>query len=176
MPGMKRIFPASFCGALLSLCAASALATGRAEPETFIIHADPSGHEATVKVPVGAVSAFSATNAEALPNYADPEVEAMRLSGDVLIDVVATGQRIRIKADRVLLELTADEAAAGKLPPRDQRQMRSSRVIVDGEATQTFVGNVVFTLQTAAGAMQIRADRLEHTDRIDGRSGPRAGA
>ncbi len=40
-----------------------------------------------MKIPVGAVFTFSADNAVALTNYMDPKVEAMRLSGDVRIQV-----------------------------------------------------------------------------------------
>ena len=85
-------------------------------------------------MPVGAVSAFSASYAEALNDYAGPEVEAMRLSGDVRIDVIGTGKPIEIKADRVVLELTADEVAGRKasLPLTGSRQFRSGSVIEDG--------------------------------------------
>ena len=57
------------------------MAAGRSEPETFFIPANSSGRDATITVPVGAVSSFSASNAEGLTNYAGPEIEAMRLSG-----------------------------------------------------------------------------------------------
>jgi hypothetical protein len=164
-------------GFALLLCAAAAAAAGNSEPETFLIPANYSGSEATNKFPVGAVSSFSASNAEALTDYAGPEIEAMRLSGDVRIDVIGIGKPIQIKADRVVLELTADEAVQrkGSLPLTGSRQLHSSRVIEDGDATQTFVGNVVFTLQTASGALQIRADRVEHTERMGVRTEPRAG-
>lgn len=153
------------------------MAAGTSEPETFFIPANFGGPDATIRVPVGAVSSFSASNAEALTNYGGPEIEAMRLSGDVRIDVIGTGEPIQIKADRVVLELTADDAAQrkGSLPLTGSRQLHSSRVIEDGEATQTFVGDVVFTLQTSSGAMQIRADRVEHTDRMAVRAGSREG-
>ena len=173
-PTLGSLYAAAAAAALL--CTATVLAAVRSQPETFIIHEVPSGHEATIKVPVGAVSAFSADNAEALADYTNSDVEAMRLSGDVRIDVVATGEPIRIKADRVVLELTADEAAGGKPEPRGVRRMRSSHVIDGGAATKTFVGDVVFTLQTSSGAMQIKADRVEHTDPVAGRSEPREGA
>jgi hypothetical protein len=77
----------------------------------------------------------------------------------------------------VVLDLTADDAAQrkGSLPLTGSRQLHSSRVIEDGEATQTFVGDVVFTLQTSSGAMQIRADRMEHTDRMAVRAESREG-
>ena len=153
------------------------MAAGTSEPETFFIPATFSGAEATIKIPVGAVSSFSASNAEALTNYAGPEIEAMRLSGDVRIDVIGTGEPIQIKADRVVLELTADDAAQrkGSLPLTGSRQLHSSRVFEDGEATQTFVGDVVFTLQTSSGALQIRADRMEHTERMTMRTESREG-
>ena len=164
---MRRV-TISKAGYAFVLCVASAMAAGTSEPETFFIPATFSGPEATIKIPVGAVSSFSASNAEALTNYAGPEIEAMRLSGDVRIDVIGTGEPIQIKADRVVLELTADDAAQrkGSLPLTGSRQLHSSRVIEDGDATQTFVGDVVFTLQTSSGALQIRADRMEHTARM----------
>jgi hypothetical protein len=164
-------------GYALLLCAASAIAAGRSEPETFFIPANSSGRDATIKVPVGAVSSFSASSAEALTNYAGPEIEAMRLSGDVRIDVIGTGQPIQIKADRVVLELTADDAVERKGLPTltGSRQLRSSRVIDEGDATQTFLGDVVFTLQTSSGAMQIKADRVEHTERMAERAESREG-
>ena len=152
------------------------MAAGKSEPETFFIPATFSGAEATIKIPVGAVSSFSASNAEALTNYAGPEIEAMRLSGDVRIDVIGTGEPIQIKADRVVLELTADDAVRQKGSLlTGARQLHSSRVIEDGDATQTFVGDVVFTLQTSSGALQIRADRMEHTERMTVRTESREG-
>jgi len=78
------------------------------QPETFVIQAGQSGREATIKIPVGAVAAFSANVAEALVAYSGPQVEAMRLSGDVLISVVGASQPIQIRADEVVLELTVD--------------------------------------------------------------------
>ncbi len=163
-------------GFLFLLCTAAA-AAGNSEPETFFIPANSSGSEATIKLPVGAVWSFSASNAEALTNFAGPEIEAMRLSGDVRIDVIGIGEPIQIKADRVVLELTADEVVQrkGSLPLAGSRQLHSRHVIDDGDATQTFVGNVVYTLQTAAGALQIKADRVEHTERTGARLEPRAG-
>jgi len=148
------------------------MAAGRSEPETFFIPANSSGRDATITVPVGAVSSFSASSAEALTDYARPEVEAMRLSGDVRIDVIGSGQPIQIKADRVVLELTADDAVErkGSTMLTGSRQLHSTRVIEDGDATQTFLGNVVFTLQTSSGAMQIKADRVEHTERMGART------
>jgi hypothetical protein len=162
----------STVGYVFLLCAASTMAAGRSEPETFFIPANSSGRDATITVPVGAVSSFSASSAEALTDYARPEVEAMRLSGDVRIDVIGSGQPIQIKADRVVLELTADDAVErkGSTMLTGSRQLHSTRVIEDGDATQTFLGNVVFTLQTSSGAMQIKADRVEHTERMGART------
>ncbi len=159
---MTRVI-SSRVGYALLLCAASTFASDRIAPETFFIPANFSGADATIKIPVGAVSSFSASNAEALTDFGGPEIEAMRLSGDVRIDVIGTGEPIEIKADRVVLELTADDVVGrkGSLIFPGSRQLRSSRIIVDDDATQTFVGNVIFTLQTASGAMQIRADRVE---------------
>lgn len=53
--------------------------------------------------------------------------------------------------------------------------MRSRRIIEDGGDMQSFVGNVVFTLQTSAGALQITADRLDHTERLTDRTQRRRG-
>lgn len=168
---------ASMSGLALALCGASAVAGDVPHPETFFIRANPSGHDATIKVPVGAVASFSATSAEALNNYGDPEVEAMRLSGDVRIDVMGSGAPIEIKADRVVLELTADAVSRPKgVPPLSgSRQVRSRRIIEDGGDRQSFVGNVVFTLQTSSGALQITADRVDHTDRLSDRVQRREG-
>src|ERR1700691_2006568 len=143
------------CTVAFLLCAASTMDSGRSEPKTFFIPANSSGRDATITVPVGAVSSFSASSAEALTDYAGPEIEAMRLSGDVRIDVIGTGEPIQIKADRVVLELTADETVPrkgspeGSLPLTGSRQLHSSRVIDEGDAMQTFLGDVVFTLQTS---------------------------
>jgi hypothetical protein len=135
------------------------------QAETFVIQAGGDGREATVKIPVGAVSAFSANNAVALTNYADPQVEAMRLSGDVRIHIIGTPMPIQIRADHLVLELTADEAPAHPdgVTPRAHpgHRVQSAHVIVDDPQTQTFVGHVVFTEQTPSGALEIKADRLE---------------
>ncbi len=148
--------------ALFLLCSAGAVAAGDGRPETFVIQASQDGREATIKIPVGAVSAFSANRAEAL-NYGDSRVEAMRLGGDVRIDVIGTPQPIRIRADHVVLELTADEAPHWLNLFRSVRRLRSTEIIVDADNTQTFVGNVSFTVPTSAGSMQITADRVEHS-------------
>jgi hypothetical protein len=134
------------------------------QAETFVIQAGGDGREATVKIPVGAVSAFSADNAVALTDYADPQVEAMRLSGDVRIHVIGTPVPIQIRADHVVLELTADQAPVHPdrvTLSRPGHSVQSARVIVDDPQTQTFVGHVVFTEQTPSGALEIKADRLE---------------
>jgi hypothetical protein len=167
----------------LCSAAAAAAAGGGArdsQPETFVIHAGPDGRAATVKIPVGSVSAFSANGAEALEN-SDSGVEAMRLRGDVRIDVIGAArsggtQPIRIRADNVVLELTADpathwyEAPRWLNPFRPSRSLRSNEIIVDADDTQTFVGNVSFTVPTSAGSMQIIADRVDHS------TGPVAGS
>ncbi len=146
--------------------AACVATAGQIQAETFVIHAGQDGREATVKIPVGAVSTFSADNAVALTNYMDPKVEAMRLSGDVRIEVIGTPMPIQIRADHIVLELTADEkparAESGGAGPRLRTgHVQSAHVIVGDDHTQTFVGDVVFTEQTSSGALEIKAERLE---------------
>jgi hypothetical protein len=150
----------------LLLLLGTGVVTAREVPsETFVIHAGEDGSEAIVKIPVGAVSAFSADRAVALTDYADPKVEAMRLSGDVRIHVIGAPAPIQIRADHVVLELTADEAPThslgGNLRAHSRHRVQSAQVIVDNPQTQTFVGHVVFTEQTPSGALEIKADRLE---------------
>ena len=149
----------------LALVLATGIVAARdSQAETFVIQAGGEGREAIVKIPVGAVSAFSAKSAVALTDYADPQVEAMRLSGDVRIHVIGTPMPIQIRADQVLLELTADEAPApdrSSLRGHPGHRVQSAQVIVDDSETQTFVGHVVFTEQTRSGALEIKADRLE---------------
>ena len=157
----------STVSALLLLCFAAAGAAGDARPETFVIHGGQDGRAATIKIPVGSVSAFSANGAEAL-NYGDSRVEAMRLRGNVRIDVIGPArsgvtQPIHIRAENVVLELTADEAPHWLSLFRPARSLRSNEIIVDADDTQTFVGNVSFTVPTSAGSMQITADRIEHS-------------
>jgi hypothetical protein len=158
---------------ILLLCAAATGASAQAPSETFVIQNSQGGREATIKIPVGAIATFSANSAQALVGYADPKVEAMRLSGDVQINVMGASQPIQIRADAVLLELTADEtpvkASRSWLPRLPSNQLRSTEIIVGSDDTQTFVGNVMFTVQTLAGAMQITADRVER------KMGPAAG-
>ncbi len=126
------------------MCAGAASAGGAARPETFVIRASEGGREATIKIPVSAVSGCSANAAEALVDYTDPQVEAMRLRGNVRIEVIGAAQPIEIQADTIVLELTAD----GFSGARAAAQPSSPRVII---------------VQTSAGAMQITADRIEHT-------------
>ena len=146
------------------LCAASALPAARAE--TFVIEADKSGHEATVKIPVGAVTKLSANFAQSLVGYADPQIEAMRLSGDVLISIAGSDQPIQIKADKVVLELTADSATdvqkGSRADAAANKRLRSTTTLTGEDDSQVFVGNVVFDLQTSSGPMEIKADRVEH--------------
>ena len=159
---MVAVMAAAGAGPAPLTSPATAMSRAHDYPETFVVHAGQSGETATITIPVGAVCNFSADRAEALVDYADPKVEAMRLSGDVLIRVRGTNQPIRIEADRVVLELAADQA-----PDRGRRsapigRLRSTEIIVGGNDTQTFVGNVSFTVPTSAGTMHIRADRVEH--------------
>ena len=63
------------------LCAASGISAAQAE--TFVILGERPGHEATVKIPVGAVTKLSANFAQSLVGYGDPQFEAMRLSGEM---------------------------------------------------------------------------------------------
>lgn len=159
---MLRIAPVLLA---LVTCVAAA---GTIQAETFVIHAGQDGREATVKIPVGAVFTFSADNAVALTNYMDPKVEAMRLSGDVRIQVTGAPTPIQIRADRIVLELTADEPPHldGTIVHTGPRgHVQSAHVIVDDDQTQTFVGDVVFTEQTSSGALEIKADRLQRLTR-----------
>jgi hypothetical protein len=160
---------------LLLLLGTGIVAAREVPSETYVIQAGRDGGEAIVKIPVGAVSAFSADRAVALTDYADPKVEAMRLSGDVRIHVIGTPAPIQIRADRIVLELTADapmhlHLMGGILRARPGHRVQSAQVIVDDPEMQTFVGHVVFTEQTPSGAFEIKADRLERL------TGPFAGA
>jgi hypothetical protein len=150
---------------ILALLIAAGIVVARdIQAETFVIQAGGDGREATVKIPVGAVSAFSANSAVALTDYADPQVEAMRLSGDVRIHVIGTPAPIQIRAEHVVLELTADAPAHADnaaLRSHPGHRVQSAHVIVDDSQSQTFVGDVVFTEQTSSGALEIKADRLE---------------
>ncbi len=144
---------------------ADTAATARAE--TFVIPAgNPGGREATIKIPVGAITGLSADFAQPLSNDADPQVEAMRLTGDVFINVAGSNEPIEIKADRLVLELIPD---ADRDPPQRSRSAsaahqlrRSTATLPGGDDFQVFIGNVVFDLDTAAGPMEIQAERVEH--------------
>jgi hypothetical protein len=149
-------------GALL-LCAASAYA-GAAPAETFVIQSDKTGHEATVKIPVGAVTKLSANFAESLA-VTDPEFESMRLRGDVLISIAGSVRPIQIKADNIVLELTPDSTQYHPVSSRADsaaNKLTRATTLSGGDDSQVLVGNVVFDLQTAAGPMEIKADRVEH--------------
>jgi hypothetical protein len=135
----------------------TAAAVSPAMADTFVIEADKGGHEATIKIPVGAVTRLSADRAESLEGYAGSQIEAMRLSGDVLIGIAGSRQPIEIKADNVVLELTADSAPGAAKHNRADSASHSRL-----RDSQVFVGNVVFDLQTASGPVEIKADRIEH--------------
>jgi hypothetical protein len=153
---------------MIILCAASCFAAV-AQAETFVLQGEKDGHEAVVKIPVSAVTKLSANFAESLTGltgYADSPVESMRLSGDVLINIAGSDQPIEIKADSVVLELTADFAPehvkSGRAAAATNKLLRSGSLFSNGESGQVFVGNVVFDLQTNSGPMEIKADRVEH--------------
>jgi hypothetical protein len=147
-----------------SLCAASTLSSVHAE--TFVIEAGKAGHEATIRIPAGAVTKLSADRAEALDRSAGSQIEAMRLSGDVLIGIAGSAQPIEIKADSVVVELTADASPGAPEHHRHDdaasNQVSRTTSTVSGDDAQVFMGNVVFDLQTASGPMEIKADRVEH--------------
>ncbi|MEA3135268.1 MAG: hypothetical protein QOG17_3114 [Gammaproteobacteria bacterium] len=149
-------------GALL-LCAASAVSAAHAE--TFVIQTDKTGHEATVKIPVGAVTKLSANFAESLV-AADPQFESMRLRGDVLISIAGSTRPIQIKADSVVVELTPDSLqirpTSSRADSAANKLWRSTTMRSGDDDSQVFVGNVVFDLQTSSGPMEIKADRVEH--------------
>jgi hypothetical protein len=154
---------------LVLLCTAAVAARA----ETFLIQADESGHEATIKIPVGAVATLSANSCESL-TAGDPGAESMRLSGDVLISIAGSAQPIQIKADKIVLELTADELPEHKKPARgdsvSQQVLSSSTILTGANHSQVFLGNVVFNLQTASGPIEIKADRVEHQVTEHGKS------
>jgi len=118
---------------LLLLLGTGIVAAREVPSETYVIQAAQDGREAIVKIPVGAVSAFSADRAVALTDYADPKVEAMRLSGDVRIHVIGAPAPIQIRADRIVLELTADEApthlAGGNVGVHPGHRVQSAQMI-----------------------------------------------
>jgi hypothetical protein len=96
----------------------------------------------------------------------DPGAESMRLSGDVLISIAGSEQPIQIKADKILLELTADEFPEHKKHSLNdsvsQKVLRSSTILTGANHSQVFLGNVVFNLPTSSGPVEIKADRVEH--------------
>lgn len=157
------------------LCAAATASVARAE--TFVIQAE-SGHEATVKIPAGAVMQLSANFAESLV-AADPQFETMRLSGDVSICIAGSAQPIQIKADSVVLELTPDStrefARSSRSDAAANKLLRSTAMLHGDDDSQVFVGNVVFDLQTSAGPMEIKAGRVEHQLKRE-EAAPKAGA
>jgi lipopolysaccharide assembly outer membrane protein LptD (OstA) len=140
---------------LLLFCAAF-IATS-AHAATFVIKADPSGHEAIITVPMGAVTNLSSNAAQTLAGYSNPKVEAMRLSGDVRIMVQGAKGPIQINADRVLLELIPDVATDFQ-----KSVLRSTTVTDGGDNTQIFAGNVLFKIGTLSGPLRIRADRVTY--------------
>lgn len=157
----------------------TAFAVSAAQAETFVIQADNTGREATVKIPVGAVTKLSANFAESLVGYADPGFESMRLKGDVLISISGSTQPIQIKADSVVLELTPDSAQNHPKSSRSEaassKLLRAASTFLGSDNSQVFVGNVVFDLQTSSGPMEIKADRVEHQLEVH-QTGPEAGA
>ena len=153
---------------MIILCAASCAAAG-AQAETFVLQGEKNGHESVVKIPVSAVTKLSANFAESLTgltSYTDSPVESMRLRGDVLINIAGSDQTIEIKADSVVLELTADftpeHVKSARAAAAANKLLRSGSLFSNGESGQVFVGNVVFDLQTNSGPMEIKADRVEH--------------
>ena len=150
----------------LGLVLMCGMAVSVAHAETFVIEADESGHEATVKIPVGAVTKMSANSAQSLDGYAGSQMEVMRLSGDVSISIAGSTQPIEIKADKVLIELTADSqpvaTKGGRANLAANQVSRSTTSPSGAEDTQVFVGNVVFDLQTSSGPMEIKAGKVEH--------------
>ncbi|MDB6082392.1 MAG: hypothetical protein JWN43_273 [Gammaproteobacteria bacterium] len=146
------------------LCIAAATSAARAE--TFVIRAEATGHEAIVKIPAAAVMKLSANSAESLVVATDPQFESMRLSGDVSICIAGSTQPIQIKADNLVLELTPDSTRdppkSGRADAAANKFSRSTTMLPGDDNSQVFVGNVVFDLQTLAGPMQIKADRVEH--------------
>lgn len=141
---------------ILSLSAAISIARA----ETFLIQATGAGHEATVRIPVGAIAMLSANFAEPLPDRADPRVESMRLSGAVVIGVAGSAQPILIKADTLILELAAD-AAQEVGNGRGSPILRSAMSIPGPKEPQVYIGDVVFDVPTSWGLARIKADRVE---------------
>jgi hypothetical protein len=151
----------------LSFLAAGICSISAARADTFVIEAEGSAHEATVKIPVSAVTKLSANFAESLVGYADPQIEAMRLSGDVLISVAGSQQPIQIKADKILLELTADRDAGPGKGGRSNAEGAKALPPSGTPPSQIVVSNGVYDLQTLFGPMQIKADRVEHRATVE---------
>ncbi len=140
---------------------ACTVVVGLARAESFVIPAQQAGHEATVRIPGSAVTELSADFAETLVDRADSQVEVLRLTGDVLISVAGSAEPIHIKADRLVLTLIPDSART--LDPASGRPNRAATATLPGDDdAEVLVGDVVFSLNTSAGPMQIKADRLEH--------------
>ena len=133
---------------LVAFSAVSMMSAARAE--TFVIAPQRSGAMATIRIPVGAVKNLSANSARSLDDYADQHVEAMRLSGNVLIRIEGIAHPIEIQADSVILELTADRPVE---PVADAGRRR-------GEGGRRRGERKVFDLQTASGPMQIEAGEV----------------
>jgi len=161
---MNQMLAVLFCTGLVSL----------ARAETFVIPAQQSGHEATVRIPGSAVTGLSANFAESIIDHADPQAETMRLTGDVIISVAGSDEPIHIKADSLLLTLMPDSARSsdsqgGERPSRADgtaRQALRSTTSPGDDHAEGLVGKV-FNLATPAGPMQIKADRVEHRLRPD---------
>lgn len=151
-------------------CYAMSVRGTAASGETFVIEGRLAGPDATVKIPVGAITQLSANFAESVADPDDARVESMRLRGDVSISIAGSLQPILIKADSVVLQLTPDTGPG--LPKRTRagaaahRVLRGAAAQPDADGAQIFLGNVVFDLDTASGPMQIRAARVQHQLRL----------
>jgi hypothetical protein len=147
-----------FCSGLVSF----------ARAETFVIPAQQSGHEATVSIPGSAVTGLSAKFAESIVDHADSQAEIMRLTGDVIISVAGSAEPIHIKADSLVLTLIPDAVRTpGRADSATHEALPGTTTLPGQDNTEVFVGNVVFKRDTAAGPMQIKADRVEHRLRPD---------
>jgi hypothetical protein len=147
-----------------------------ARAETFVIPAQQSGHEATVSIPGSAVTGLSANFAEPIVDHADSQAEIMRLTGDVIISVAGSAEPIHIKADSLVLTLIPDavrgpDGPAAERPsradPPTHEALHGTTTLPGDDNSEVFVGSVVFKLDTAAGPMQIKAERVEHRLRPD---------
>jgi hypothetical protein len=127
--------------------------------ETLLLKA-AAGHEARLRVPVGAIAGLSANVAESFTDGGEAGYESMHLSGGVMIGIHGSTQPILIEADSLVLELTADadlrsDAGLGTSMAQSDKTMAGS------DGSQIFIGDVVFDVPTSAGLMQIKADRVE---------------